>query len=546
MYFHTVHHIKDKGLHIALMCGLFLLSIAPGPGDAATLPELPRVFMNTTYSPPTGNTITVNAGGNFQTALNNAQLGDTIVLQAGATFTGPFTLPNKTSGSGWIYIRSSAYASLPPPGSRVSPFHAPNMPKIVIAAVSGAAAIQTVANSHHFRFVGIEIKPVAGNFIFNLVIVGNSNTSHATVPDSIVFDRCYIHNDSGANGRRGFFLSGTNLAVIDSHVSGFFEPGADSQAIFGFQGNGPFKIVNNYLDGASENVLFGGADPTIPNSVPSDIEIRRNHFFKPLSLMGTGRNVKNLLEFKNAQRALVEGNIFENIFPDGQNGFALLITPRNQDGTAPWSVTQDITIRLNKFINLGQGINISGRDDIRTSQITRRLLIENNVIEVTGLGGAQARIFQILNGPIDVTIRHNTGFTIPSAFTAYSENNPKADQFDFRDNILTNGTLGFSGTATVGATTTLAAWFTNATFTKNAMIGGSSAQNPTGNFFPANNAAVGFVNFATGNYTLAAGSAFRNAATDGKDLGADIGALVAAGAGGLNSKLPAPANTRTE
>ena len=29
--------------------------------------------------------------------------------------------------------------------------------------------------------------------------------------------------------------------------------------------------------------MFGGADPTIPNLVPSDIEIRDNYFFKPLS-----------------------------------------------------------------------------------------------------------------------------------------------------------------------------------------------------------------------------------------------------------------------
>jgi hypothetical protein len=29
--------------------------------------------------------------------------------------------------------------------------------------------------------------------------------------------------------------------------------------------------------------MFGGADPSIPDLVPSDIEIRRNHLFKPLS-----------------------------------------------------------------------------------------------------------------------------------------------------------------------------------------------------------------------------------------------------------------------
>ena len=537
--------IRNFGSCIALMSGLALLLISPRSGEAATLPELPRVFMNTTYSPPTGSIITVNAGGNFQAALNSAVLGDTIVLQAGATFVGPFTLPNKTSGSGWIYIRSSAYANLPPPGSRVSPFYAANMPKIVVGSTVGGA-IQTTANSHNFRFVGIEIKPVAGQFVFGLVDIGNNNSSNTTVPDSIVFDRCYVHGDlSAPAGRRGFTLSGTNIAVIDSHVSGFSEAGSDSQAIFGYQGNGPFKIVNNFLEGASENVMFGGADPAIPNSVPSDIEIRRNHFFKPLSWIGARLDVKNLLELKNAQRVLIEGNVFENSFPDAQVGFALLITPRNQSGTAPWSITQDITIRLNKFVNVGQGINLAGRDsNFANSTITRRILIENNILEVTKLNGADGRIFQFLSGPVDVTVRHNTAIiTVAGGTAGFSENNPKADQFDFSDNIISRGSFGFTGTGTGEGNSTLNAFFTNVTFTKNAIIDGGNTY-PAGNFFPVNTAAVGFVNFAGGNYTLSSGSTFRNAASDGKDLGADIAAVVAAGGGGLVSGVPAPSNAR--
>ena len=541
MNFNMLLKIRNMGSCIAFMSGLALFLVSPRSGEAATLPELPRVFMDTTYSPPAGNTITVNAGGNFQAALNSAVLGDTIVLQAGATFVGPFTLPNKTSGSGWIYIRSSAYANLPPPGSRVSPFYAANMPKIVVGS-AGGNVINTVSQSHHFRFVGIEVKPVAGNFVVSLVTIGNNDTSLTTLPNFIVFDRCYVHGDtSQPAGRRGFNLSGTSIAVIDSHISGFTQPGGDSQAIFGYQGNGPFKIVNNYLEAASENVLFGGADPTIPNSVPSDIEIRRNHFFKPLSWIGAGLVVKNLLEFKNAQRVLVEGNIFQNNFADAQSGFSLLVTPRNQDGGAPWSVTQDITIRLNKFINIDQGINIAGRDDLRVSQITRRVLIENNVMEVTGVPSGQGRIFQTLVGPVDITIRHNTAFTVSggNSALAVSDNTPKADQFDFRDNLVSSGLYGFTGTGTGAGTSTLDAWFTNYIFTKNAIIGGSGAY-PAGNFFPVNTAAVGFVNFAGGNYALTAGSAFRNAATDGKDLGADIAAVIAAGAGGIVAPLQAP------
>ncbi len=44
-------------------------------------------------TPAPGSVVTVNAGGDLQSALNNAQCGDVIQLQAGATFTGRFTLP---------------------------------------------------------------------------------------------------------------------------------------------------------------------------------------------------------------------------------------------------------------------------------------------------------------------------------------------------------------------------------------------------------------------------------------------------------------------
>ena len=307
---------------------------------------------------------------------------------------------------------------------------------------------------------------------------------------------------------------------------------------------GPIKVVNNYLEAAGENFMAGGADPAITNLVPSDIEIRRNRFYKPLSWIGSAWSVKNLLELKNAQRVLIEGNSFENNWLAAQNGFSVLITPRNQSNGAPWSVTQDITIRLNKLVNLGQGFNISGTDTTYPSQRTRRILIENNTIEVTGLNGADGKIFGITNGPVDTTIRHNTGFTTRTM--AFSENSPQADQFDFRNNIFSSGDYGFIGTGTGTGTATLNAFYLNYTFTKNVVIGGSASSYPADNFFPASTSNVGFVNYSSGNYALASGTPYKGAASDGKDIGADITALNAAlaGTGGGSSTIASPTNLR--
>jgi hypothetical protein len=522
---------------ISILLGLVLVPILAESGEAAQLPALPQSFIDTTYTPPTGTIRPVSTSAEFTNALKIAVPGDTIVLTAGNTFTGPFTLPNKT-GSGWIYIQSSAYSSLPPPGTRVSPSNAANMPKIVVNSAASSGAIVTAASAHHFRFVGIEIKPVAGNFVFDLVRIDRGTTD-------IVFDRCYIHGDPSQGGRRGLNLNATRAAVIDSHISDFKEVGADTQAILSFNTPGPLKIANNYLEATSENVMLGGVDSD-NGIIPSDVEITRNYFFKPMSWRGGPYAIKNLLEFKNARRVLVEGNRFENNWANAQAGFAIVFTPRNEGGFAPWSTVEDITFRLNIVKNSASGIIIAGEDNVFQSQTTRRVLIQNNVIELNRTLGGDGRILQIAayTGPEqDTTIDHNTGLITGSGgVAAFTVNTPKSNALDFNNNIFSRT---FDGEAQQDGTNSLNAFWNAWTFAKNALIGATQSHYPANNFFPANIGAVGFVNPAGGNYRLSASSPYKNQATDGKDVGADIDAIDAAiGGTGPAPKIPAPANLR--
>ena len=248
----------------------------PTPGE----PELPRIFLDTTYRAPTGQTITVNVGGDLQSALNQAQPGDVIMLQAGATFTGNFGLPNK-SGTGWIIIRTSAADANLPPGTRVTPASA-IMPKMI--SPNSEPVVYTASGAHHYRFIGVEFGVATGRHIYNMVAFDANQTSLAQTPHDLIIDRCYIHgNDAGDNVRRGVMLNCARAAVIDSYISNCHGEGFDSQAICGWNGPGPFKIVNNYLEGAGENVMFGGAKPSIQNLIASDIEFRMNHVYKPLT-----------------------------------------------------------------------------------------------------------------------------------------------------------------------------------------------------------------------------------------------------------------------
>src|SRR5206468_251278 len=122
----------------------------PPPGSCST----PTALAAPTFS---GGAWFVPAGGDFQKALNNALPGDLITLAPGATFKGPFTLPNKP-GASFITVRSAASdSSLPPAGTRITPAYAGALPKIVSPPGCNLPALQTERGAHHFQLIGVEI-----------------------------------------------------------------------------------------------------------------------------------------------------------------------------------------------------------------------------------------------------------------------------------------------------------------------------------------------------------------------------------------------------
>jgi chitodextrinase len=528
--------------------------------QSTTSPELPRVLLDTTYPSTTGATRTVPAGGDLQATLASANPGDTIVLQAGATFTGNFVLPAK-AGASYIVIRTSALdAGFPAEGTRVGPAEAPMMARIVTP--NSSPAISTAPGAHHYRLVGLEIGVASGVAInYGLVALGDGSSAQnqlTQVPHDLVVDRCYIHGNATGNTRRGVALNSASSAVIDSTISECHEVGADSQAICGWNGPGPYKIVNNRLEGAGENVLIGGADPAIPNLVPSDLEIRRNSMVKPLRWKvghathdGSNWSVKNIFELKNAQRVLVEGNTFENNWVNAQNGFSILFTPRNQDGTAPWSVVRDVTFRHNTVRHVAAGVNILGRDNYQPSQQTTRIAVVNNLFEdVDGAawGNGPGRLFQIVYGADAITIDHNTAFQSGPVIFADGD---ASTRVTFTNNIVPHSDYGIIGSGTGSGTNTIVTYFPTGVFANNAFVTPYdylAGRYPVGNFFPADMAAVGFVNAAAGDYHLAASSPYLTAATDGTALGADVDAIAAAasgsgGSGGDGDPGPEPDTT---
>jgi hypothetical protein len=533
-----------------IMAGMVV--VPGGIANAYANPTLPVTF-NVPYSAPsttvtvsdTGNAVT--NGINLQNAINSAALGTKIIVQAGATYEGHFQLPNKTSGSGWIYIESSAYASLPAEGTRVSPANKGNMAKLRNPAFTGSYnfVVGTDQAAHNFRFVGIEFEDsntgnaVSNNFFIWLAYVVNGasvQTVLSDVPHDITFDRCYVHGQPTGGIKHGMCIDGQRIAIVDSYISEIHAVGEDCQAICGFNGPGPFKIINNYIEASTENVLFGGATCNTLAMQPQNLEFRHNYCYKPLSWRGGSWQIKNLFELKHMRYALVDGNIFDNCWSAAQTGYAVLFTVVNQDNDTPFAQVSDVTFTNNIVRHASSGFQISGYDVSGNPSLqTNKILIKNNVWEdLSSVNWDGSGIFALIANRVDnMTIDHNTVFNNGTNMYVISGN---TTNFVATNNIMQHAGYGlFNDGGYTEGNGTLDNQLPGSVFSKNILAGANANQynHYTNNYYnpPATLYDVGFVNYNNGNngdYHLTSSSPYKNQGTDGKDLGADIDAVNAA------------------
>ena len=478
----------------------------------------PAIFFGQAAS-AAGSTITVNAGADLQRAINNAQAGDTLLLQAGATFSGNFVLPAK-SGNAVITIRSSAPDGALPNGStRIGPSFASNLPKL--SSPNTVSALATAPGAHHYRLQCLEFLANTQG-LGDVIQLGDGSSAQnilATVPHDLILDRVYIHGDPTFGQKRGVSLNSAVTTIVNSYIANIWADDQDSQAIAGWNGPGPFTITNNYLEASGENFMLGGSDPSIPNLVPSNITFTQNYLSKPLAWEQTNVIVKNLLELKNAQNVTIDSNILENNWVAEQSGYAVVFTPRNQDGTAPWTVVQQVRFTNNIVRHVASGVNILGTDTDQTSQLTNDILIRNNLFyDVSSNYGGDGR-FLLISGGTSVTIDHNT--VIQDGVTAVYAYGPPVTGLTFTNNILPDYGLAIIGDSADPGNDTIWTYFPGATMLGNIIAGSDPSVYPDGNMYPATLDAVGFVDLYGGNYALSASSPYLSSATDGTAVGCD-------------------------
>jgi hypothetical protein len=321
-------------------------------------------------------TFNCTTSAQFTTAIASASGGDEIILQAGTTYTGNFILPNH-GGSSYVTIKSSATL----PRRRIHPSDASLLPKITSTT---GYPLRTADTAAYWRLEGLEFHPGSRWSGQAMVDLGTSNA--ANVAHHMIVDRCYIHGDSTLGSLRGLTANVKYFAAINNYIADFKLGGSDSQAFLAYNCEGYQIIENNFLQAASESLLYGGAASVMSTGgFPRYLLIRGNHFYKPPSWQGVV-STKNHLELKCGEYVLITGNVFENQWASSQEMMIVIkVGGANDTGTTNLQHTRYVTVRDNIFRNSTSGVwSISNSSSAGGNAILSDITFDNNLFENTG------------------------------------------------------------------------------------------------------------------------------------------------------------------
>ena len=257
---------------------------------------------------------------------------------------------------------------------------------------------------------------------------GYEATSLDDICGNIWVDRCYIHAGPTQNIRRGIFANGKNFALTNSCIAEIHERGnADTQCVSKTTGGGPFKYVNNTLEGAGQTVMTG-AGPSVEALQLTDGELRFNHHITPLGMLladaenaasawsGLNYTQKTIFESKFARRVWMEGCLLSR--NRGSFGFAIQLQSLPDDGTNSYLGTEDWSIRQCRIDKSYAGINFSGNPYAYAADPSTRMHALD--LLMTDLGSAAdvtRRVIQF-SGVGDVDVRGVTAIASAYVVTA--------------------------------------------------------------------------------------------------------------------------------
>jgi hypothetical protein len=424
--------------------------------------------------------IDVPVGANLQAAIDAAPAGATLRLAETGVYSCNCTVnkPLRIESVGQRTV-GAAFGKTFTVGAKVV---SPNAgPALYVAPRTDGAFV-----------TGIEI--THAGFIYDIVKVGAQGPEQDTVeeaPRNITFDRVWIHGTFTDHIQNGLVANGVNVTVTNSRIDEIHGVGVESHGIIVYNGPGPFNFSDNFIAAAGINILFGGAVPAIPGTIPTGIRAERNHLYKPLTwkvghatYAGVHWGVKNLLELKMGKDAVIDSNLLENSWADAQIGYAVLFTVRGENGKAPWATIESVTFSNNVVKNADQGFQLLGQDDGGGSQRATGLRVIKNLFDnITGR-------FITMSGYYNATFEHNTHTQGGNIMSLYNE---PSTGFVYRNNVTVRNPNGFGifGDGSGEGNPAIAAYLPGGVIEGNVIAGATARNYPANNHYPADLSGLG-------------------------------------------------------
>ena len=267
--------------------------------------------------------------GEVQAALNDANRGDTIKLEAGRSFPSDraLVITARPGTTGYLTLTTTAAAKLPdgevPAGmsaTRITPAYRDVLPTIT---ARGMWALYIAGNNppaEFIRLLGLRFTVGVNVNGEGPLLIGNGGstqsvplTSATQQPDNVVVEQCLFEQDYSFVVRRMMSVNGRTVTIKNSYIDGMNELNADTQGISAFQGTGPLTVENCYIGGATENVLLGGAATFFPEARRLQATFRYNLFSRTEERFKFARWAGGMIVFKRkiVRPSRATGNTYE-------------------------------------------------------------------------------------------------------------------------------------------------------------------------------------------------------------------------------------------
>lgn len=271
--------------------------------------------------------------------------------------------------------------------------------------------------------------------------------------DSVTLTDVSVLGDPVKGQKRGILANAPNLTLRFVTVDHIWLSDQDSQALCGWDNTKNLLAENCYFSGAGETVLFGGADPLNATRRPANITFRKQCVLtKRLEWRTPQYQVKTTLELKNVSGFTMQDCEIRNAWQQAQDGYLIMLTPRNQDGHAPESAVEDVLIQRCTGGHASAFLALRGTDDEKPSGPLQRVKILGNTMSDfdpsvwrSGATWGSDKLMLVQAGPSDITIDGNTLSGVHHSSALYFDVLPQAQKFNLTNNTYEKTEYGIFG-----------------------------------------------------------------------------------------------------